>query len=95
VFDRCVKKEKCLYLHKGFPCKYYHTGLDCKDDRDTCKFSHEPLNDMTRNLLLKVCYTILICVPGLPAQNEKKIPLKTPDFSQKIPYKFSLSPKSP
>lgn len=53
LFDRCVKKEKCLYLHKGFPCKYFHTGLDCKDDSDTCKFSHEPLNDMTRNLLLK------------------------------------------
>jgi hypothetical protein len=54
LFDRCVKKDKCLYLHKGFPCKYFHTGLDCKDDSVTCKFSHEPLNDMTRNLLLKV-----------------------------------------
>ena len=26
----------------------------CPDTRESCKFSHEPLNDMTRTLLLKV-----------------------------------------
>jgi len=53
VYERCVKKDKCLYLHKGFPCKFYHLGLDCAADHDSCKFSHEPLNDTTRGLLLK------------------------------------------
>lgn len=26
LLERCAKREKCLYLHKGFPCKYFHTG---------------------------------------------------------------------
>jgi len=51
--DRCAKRDKCLYLHKGFPCKYFHTGRECGEDKESCKFSHEPLNDMTRTLLLK------------------------------------------
>jgi hypothetical protein len=54
LFECCAKKEKCLYLHKGFPCKYYHTGHRCLDTADTCKFSHEPLTDITRPILLKV-----------------------------------------
>ena len=28
-------------------------GRQCPDDRESCKFSHEPLNDTTRTLLLK------------------------------------------
>ena len=56
LFDRCAKKEKCLYLHKGFPCKYFHTGKRCLDTKESCKFSHENLNDMTRALLLKVWF---------------------------------------
>ena len=59
LFERCAKKEKCLYLHKGFPCKYYHTGHRCLDTAETCKFSHEPLNDVIRNILLKVCYFLV------------------------------------
>ena len=53
LFDRCAKKEKCLYLHKGFPCKYFHTGHRCMDTAESCKFSHEPLNEDTRTILLK------------------------------------------
>merc|ERR1712038_2045010 len=53
LLERCAKKEKCLYLHKGFPCKYFHTGHRCLDTAESCKFSHEPLSDVTRNILLK------------------------------------------
>ena len=53
LLERCAKKEKCLYLHKGFPCKYFHTGHRCMDDAESCKFSHDHLNDITRNILLK------------------------------------------
>jgi len=53
LLERCAKKEKCLYLHKGFPCKYFHTGHRCLDTAESCKFSHEPLTDVTRPILLK------------------------------------------
>ena len=53
LLERCAKKEKCLYLHKGFPCKYFHTGHRCLDSAESCKFSHDHLNDITRNILLK------------------------------------------
>ena len=53
LLERCAKKEKCLYLHKGFPCKYFHTGHKCLDTAETCKFSHDHLTDVTRNILLK------------------------------------------
>lgn len=54
--DRCAKRDKCLYLHKGFPCKFFHTGRACGFTAETCQFSHEPLNDMTRSLILKVTF---------------------------------------
>jgi len=53
LFERCAKREKCLYLHKDFPCKYFHTGMRCLDSAESCKFSHGPLNDDTRAVLLK------------------------------------------
>ena len=53
LFERCAKREKCLYLHKGFPCKYFHTGQRCLDTDETCIFSHSPLNEETRAILLK------------------------------------------
>lgn len=56
MMDCCAKKEKCLYLHNDFPCKYYHTGLVCKQAlKNQCKFSHKPMNEVTKAVLLKVC----------------------------------------
>ena len=54
VYDRCVKRDKCLYMHKTFPCKFFHLGLNCRETDESCKFSHDPLNETTRGLLLKV-----------------------------------------
>ncbi|XP_057699343.1 zinc finger CCCH domain-containing protein 6-like [Corythoichthys intestinalis] len=46
----CLKGEQCPYMHKSFPCKYFHKKGRCSN-RDDCKFSHEPLNDITMKLL--------------------------------------------
>ena len=59
--DRCAKRDKCLYLHKGFPCKFFHTGRQCGETAESCQFSHEPLNDMTRSLILKVRLNRILC----------------------------------
>jgi hypothetical protein len=68
LLERCAKREKCLYLHKGFPCKYYHTGHRCLDDAESCKFSHDNLTEVTRTILLKVSYTLTRSIPGIPRE---------------------------
>ncbi|XP_058063603.1 protein suppressor of sable [Anopheles bellator] len=53
LMDCCAKREKCLYMHKDFPCKYYYLGMKCKE-REKCHFSHgEPLTNDLRIILLK------------------------------------------
>lgn len=59
MMECCAKKEKCLYLHNDFPCKYFHTGLVCRQ-ADKCKFSHNPLSDVTKQVLLKVSIVIFL-----------------------------------
>ncbi|XP_049901532.1 zinc finger CCCH domain-containing protein 6-like [Epinephelus moara] len=46
----CTKGESCPYMHKSFPCKFFHRKGNCFQGAD-CKFSHDPLNDVTTQLL--------------------------------------------
>ncbi|XP_041824759.1 uncharacterized protein LOC121629216 [Melanotaenia boesemani] len=46
----CTKGESCPYMHKSFPCKFFHRKGKCTQDTD-CRFSHEPLNEVTERLL--------------------------------------------
>ncbi|XP_074483368.1 uncharacterized protein LOC141763026 isoform X1 [Sebastes fasciatus] len=46
----CTKGEGCPYMHMSFPCKYFHSKGKCYQGAD-CRFSHEPLNDVTNRLL--------------------------------------------
>ncbi|XP_046465898.1 protein suppressor of sable isoform X1 [Neodiprion pinetum] len=52
LMDCCAKRDKCLYMHHDFPCKFFHTGLNCTNG-ENCKFSHSPLNEQVKNILLK------------------------------------------
>ncbi|XP_068444613.1 uncharacterized protein [Clinocottus analis] len=49
----CSKGESCPYMHKSFPCKFFHGKGKCFQGAD-CKFSHDPLDDVTNQLLLEV-----------------------------------------
>ncbi|XP_050593538.1 protein suppressor of sable isoform X1 [Bombus affinis] len=52
LMDCCAKRDKCLYMHHDFPCKFFHTGLKCSQG-ENCKFSHQPLNEQVKGILLK------------------------------------------
>lgn len=46
----CTKGESCPYMHKSFPCKFFHRKEKCSQGAE-CRFSHEPLNEVTERLL--------------------------------------------
>nr|XP_020458657.1 zinc finger CCCH domain-containing protein 6 [Monopterus albus] len=52
----CSKGDKCIYMHNEYPCKFFHTGAKCYQG-DNCKFSHEVLTDVTKELLDKIINT--------------------------------------
>ncbi|XP_075891724.1 uncharacterized protein LOC142894583 isoform X2 [Nelusetta ayraudi] len=46
----CLKGDSCPYMHKSFPCRFFHRGGRCLQEAN-CRFSHDPLNDVTSKLL--------------------------------------------
>ncbi|XP_054897661.1 uncharacterized protein LOC129367327 [Poeciliopsis prolifica] len=46
----CINGQSCPYMHKSFPCKFFHKKGKCLQEGN-CRFSHEPLNDVTVKLL--------------------------------------------
>uniref|UniRef100_A0A3P9N5J9 Uncharacterized LOC103463473 n=1 Tax=Poecilia reticulata TaxID=8081 RepID=A0A3P9N5J9_POERE len=46
----CINGQSCPYMHESFPCKFFHKKGNCLQEGN-CRFSHEPLNDVTEKLL--------------------------------------------
>ena len=54
VFTNMVLMYVCIFLFvETFPCKFFHSRNFCIHG-DSCRFSHAPLNDETRDLLATV-----------------------------------------
>ncbi|XP_061546190.1 zinc finger CCCH domain-containing protein 6 isoform X2 [Phycodurus eques] len=52
----CSKGDHCIYMHREYPCKFFHTGAKCYQG-ENCKFSHDALTDVTKELLDKIINT--------------------------------------
>ncbi|XP_015174026.1 PREDICTED: protein suppressor of sable isoform X1 [Polistes dominula] len=106
LMDCCAKRDKCLYMHHDFPCKFFHTGMNCLQG-DNCKFSHQPLNEQVKAILLKHLETapkeILGDFPRMSREKASSLINNTAlTFSQgqdttnpKIPSLFELNVPAP
>ena len=51
--DSCAKGKACSFMHETYPCRAFHLfGVSACPT--PCKFSHEPLDDITRPLFEEV-----------------------------------------
>ena len=61
--DHCKKAKSCEFMHETFPCRVFHLFEGREEElgdfrcKDPCKFSHQPLDDVTRPLFEEVGVT--------------------------------------
>ncbi|XP_015231271.1 PREDICTED: uncharacterized protein LOC107085466 isoform X1 [Cyprinodon variegatus] len=85
----CLKGEKCPYMHKSFPCKFFHSTRCFQEGN--CKFSHDPLTDITKKLLDEV-WKKEECLKELAKNNEKESSEQMPKTEETKPAEENKNP---
>ncbi|XP_017297105.1 uncharacterized protein LOC108251357 [Kryptolebias marmoratus] len=84
----CLNGESCIYMHKSIPCKFFHRKGKCVQEAN-CRFSHDPLNDVTEKLLDEMLRQEKMYYEGTKEDKEEETEAnKNPDLTEPLRPSF-------